>query len=53
MSKSLEGTAVDEIIEIRGWKAEKMAMYYIGATTGAYRSKGTKEATRQRLRYSE
>ena len=33
MSKSLAGTAVDEIIKIRGWKTERTAKYYIGSTT--------------------
>ena len=35
VSRSLEGTAVDEIMKIGGWKTERVAPYYIGATTGA------------------
>ena len=33
LRKSLAGTAVDEIMEIGGWKTERVARYYIGATT--------------------
>ena len=44
LSKSLEGTAVDEIMKIGGWKTEKMAKYYIGATT----STGVRAQKRQR-----
>ena len=35
VSRSLEDTAVDEIMKIGGWKTERVAPYYIGATTGA------------------
>ena len=35
LSKSLAGTAVDEIMKIGGWKTEQVARYYIGATTSA------------------
>ena len=35
LSKSLAGTAVDEIMKIGGWKTERVARYYIGATAGA------------------
>ena len=33
LSKSLAGTAVDEIMKIAGCKTEGIARYYIGATT--------------------
>ena len=33
LSKSLPGTAVDEIVKIGGWKTESVAKYYIGAIT--------------------
>ena len=33
VSKSLAGTVVDEIMKIGGWKAERIAKYYIGSTT--------------------
>ena len=33
VSKSLAGTAVDEIMKIGGWKTERTAKYYIGSTT--------------------
>ena len=32
-SKFLTGTAVDEIMDINGWKTESVAKYYIGATS--------------------
>ena len=35
LSKSLAGTAVDEIMKIGGWQTERVARYYIGATTNA------------------
>ena len=35
LSKSLAGTAVDEIMKIGGWKTERVARYHIGATTSA------------------
>lgn len=35
LSKSLSGTAVDEIIKIGGWKKQQVARYYIGATARA------------------
>ena len=35
VSRSLEGTAVDEIMKIGGWKTERVARYHIGATAGA------------------
>lgn len=34
LSKSLEGTAVKEIMQIAGWKTEAMARHYIGPTVG-------------------
>jgi len=33
LSRSLAGTAVDEIMKIGGWKTESIAKYYIGATS--------------------
>ena len=33
VSKSLAGTAVDEIMKIGGWKTERIAKYYIGSTS--------------------
>ena len=33
VTKPLAGTAVDEIINIGGWKTESTAKYYIGSTT--------------------
>ena len=33
LSKSLAGTPVDEIMQLRGWKTEAMAKHYIGATS--------------------
>ena len=33
LSKSLAGTAVDEIMQIGGWKTETVAKYYIRATS--------------------
>ena len=35
LSKSLAGTAVDEIMKIGGWKTERVERYYIGQTTSA------------------
>ena len=35
LNKLLAGTAVDEIMKIGGWKTERVARYYIGATTSA------------------
>ena len=35
LSKSLAGTAVDEIMKIGGWKTERVARCCIGATTSA------------------
>ena len=35
VSKSLAGTAVDDIMKIGGWKTERIAKYYIGPTTTA------------------
>ena len=35
LTKPLAGTAVDEIMQIGGWKTESVARYYIGATTSA------------------
>ena len=37
LSKSLEGTEVDEIMKIGGWKTEQVARYYVGAPTSAPR----------------
>ena len=33
LSKSLAGTAVDDINKIGGWKTEQVAWYHVGATT--------------------
>ena len=33
LSRSLAGTAVDEIMKLGGWKTEEMASHYIGPTT--------------------
>lgn len=44
LSKSLAGTAMDEIMQIGGWKTESVAKYYIGATT----SKAVQGGKRQR-----
>ena len=33
LSKSLAGTAVDDMKKIWGWKTEQVAWYHIGATT--------------------
>ena len=35
VSKSLAGTAVDEIINTGGWKTERIANYDVGSTTSA------------------
>ena len=45
MTKSLAGTAVDEIMKIGGWKTESIAKYYIGSTrsTGVRASKRTRD----------
>ena len=45
LSKSLAGTAMDEIVEIGGWKTESVAKYYIGTTScgkglGSKRTRG-------------
>ena len=37
LSKALEGTAVDGIMKIGGWKTEQVARYSIGVTTSAPR----------------
>ena len=42
LSKSLAGTAVDEIMKIGGWKTESVAKYYIGATSSG-QVRGSKE----------
>ena len=42
LSKSLAGTAVDEIMKIGGWKTESAAKYYIG-TTSSGQVRGSKE----------
>ena len=36
LSKSLAGTAEDEIMKIGGWKTEPVAKYYIGATSSGH-----------------
>lgn len=46
-SKSLAGTAVDEIMKIGEWKTERIAKYYIGSTTSARVS--VQEETEPRL----
>ena len=33
LSKSLDGTGVDEIMKIGGWKTGSVAKYYVGATS--------------------
>ena len=49
LSKSLAGTAVDEIMKIGGWKTERVARYYIGATTSAVAtSKGKRDGGSRR-----
>ena len=35
VSESLAGTAVDEIMKLGGWRSERVATNYIGATTSA------------------
>ena len=51
LSKSLAGTAVDEIMKIGGWKTERVTPYYIGATTGAVAtSKGKRDGGSRRER---
>ena len=35
LSKSLAGTAVDEIMKIGGYETERVARYYVGPTTSA------------------
>ena len=42
LSKSLAGTAVDEIMKIGGWKTASVAKYYIGATSSG-RVRGSKK----------
>ena len=45
VTKSLAGTAVDEIMKIGGWKTESIAKDYIGSTTstGVRASKRTRD----------
>ena len=45
VTKSLAGTAVDEIMKIGGWKTESIAKYYIESTTstGVRASKRTRD----------
>ena len=53
LSKSLAGTAVDEIMKIGGWKTERVARYYIGPTTSAGAApegKGKRDGGFQRAR---
>ena len=51
LSKSLAGTAVDEIMKIGGWKTERVALYYIRATTSAVAtSKGKRDGGSRRER---
>ena len=50
LSKSLAGTAVDEIMKIGGWKTKSVARYYIGATSsgqvrGSKKKRGHSYAT--------
>ena len=54
LSKSLAGTAVDEIMKIAGWKTESVAKYYIGATSsgkvlGSKRTRGQSYASASEL----
>ena len=35
VSESLAGNAVDEIMKLGGWRSERVATNYIGATTSA------------------
>ena len=54
LSKSLAGTAVDEIMQIGGWKTESVAKYYIGATSsgkvlGSKRTRGQSYASASEL----
>ena len=54
LTRSLAGTAVDEIMKIGGWKAEAIAKYYIGATSsgrvqGGKRKRGQRYADASRL----
>ena len=56
LSKSLEGTAVDEIMKIGGWKTEQVARYVVGSTTSAPRGaagqKRDRVSNRQRESYA-
>ena len=57
LSKSLAGTAVDEIMQIGGWKTESVAKYYIGATSsgkvlGSKRTRGQSYASASELQLS-
>ena len=50
LSKSLAGTAVDEIMKIGSWKWKSVAKYYIGATSsgkvlGSKRERGQSHAS--------
>ena len=54
LSKSLAGTAVDEIMQIGGWKTASVAKYYIGATSsekvlGSNRTRGQSYASASEL----
>ena len=54
LSKSLAGTAVDEIMKIAGWKTESVAKYYVGATSsgkvpGSKRTRGQSYASASEL----
>ena len=54
LSKSLAGTAVDEIMEIGGWKTESVAKCYIEATSsgkvlGSRRTRGQRHASASEL----
>ena len=50
-STYLTGATVDEIMKIGGWKTERVARYYIGATTSAVAtSKGKRDAGSRRER---
>ena len=54
LSKSLTGTAMDEIMPIGGLKTESLAKYYIGATSsgkvlGSRRTRGQSYASASEL----
>ena len=46
LSKSLAGTAGDEVMKVGGWKTESIAKYYIAAKSGG-RVQGSKRKCSQ------